>query len=684
MPMARRGIGIDIGGTFTDVVCVGDNATHVFKVPSTRSDPSRAVEKALKRLVEELAVPADAIERFCHGTTVATNAVIERKGARVGLVTTRGFRDILTLGRQLRRQMYDLQLRPETPDWLAPGARRAEVDERVAADGTVVEPLDDASVTAAVAQLLEQNVEVIAVCLLFSFINPAHEHAIRDHIAKVAPGLPVSLSSDVDPVFREYERTVATCFDAYVKPITARYLEAMADTIAADGVPAGLQVMQSRGGLASDRVARQRPVRLLLSGPAAGVRGGLATGLAAGFDNLITLDVGGTSSDIALVEHGQLVVRPDTSVDGLSVRVPSVDIETLGAGGGSIAWVDSGGGLRVGPHSAGAEPGPACYGNGGNDATVTDASLVLGYLDPGFFAGGRLSLDAARAAAAMDREVASPLGMTRIEAALGIHRVANAQMADGIRLVSVKRGLDAREFVLVPMGGGGGVHAVQLARELDMERVLVPRFPGVLSAAGLLAAPVEHEVSAAMHVNLGDASLDELGRVFAVLDARADELMRAERIAGLGGTRRHSVDMAYVGQSHLIEVQFNAEIQDPLGALYRGFEAAHERINGHAISAPAKIVNLRSVHQAHDDVAGLDAPLPTETGKSQKGVRAAHFPHEGEVETAVHDRALLALGEVLAGPAIIEQDDTTTLLPARWQALVLPSGALLLTRENSI
>ncbi|MEZ5856200.1 MAG: hydantoinase/oxoprolinase family protein [Hyphomicrobiaceae bacterium] len=411
-------VGIDIGGTFTDVIATGPAGTHILKVPTTRNDPGVAVLTALEELQRQHGIEPSAIIRFAHGTTVATNAVIERKGAKVGLITTKGFRDVLELGRQIRRQLYDLVLKPETPGWLAPGARRIEVDERIAADGTVVQPLDEATVRDAIARLMAADIEAVAVCLLFSFANATHEQSIKSIIADVAPHLPVSLSSEVDPAFREYERTLVTAFDAYIKPVVDAYLERLTTRLDEAGVPAPLQVMQSRGGLAGATTARKRPVRLFLSGPAAGVIGAAAAGQSADLPDLITIDVGGTSSDIALIAGGQALVRPETDIAGFQVRVPMLDVTTLGAGGGSIAWIDTGGGLRVGPQSAGADPGPACYGQGGTAATVTDASIVLGYLDPGYFAGGRLRLDPQLATKAIEETVAKPLGMSVIEAAL--------------------------------------------------------------------------------------------------------------------------------------------------------------------------------------------------------------------------------------------------------------------------
>ncbi len=675
-------IGIDIGGTFTDVIAIGHRGTSIFKVPSARANPSEAVAAALTELSRRWDVRGDEIHRFTHGTTVATNAVIERKGARVGIITTEGFRDILEIGRQIRSQMYDLRLTPETPGWLAPGSRRVEVRERIAADGQVLVPLDESSIDDAISVLKRENVEAVAISLLFSFLNPEHEQRVAARVRTAMPGIPISLSSEVDPAFREYERTVVTAFDAYIKPTVDRYLENMGTHLAAAKVPAPLQVMQSRGGLAAASVARERPVRLFLSGPAAGALGGAAVGAEAGYGDLITIDVGGTSSDIALINDGRVDVRPETKIAGYAVRVPMLDVTTLGAGGGSVAWLDTGGGLRVGPQSAGADPGPACYGRGGREATVTDASIVLGYLNPVFFAGGTLPLQPELSHQVIKETIADPLGITVAQAALGIHRIANAHMADGIRLVSVNRGHDPREFTLVPLGGAGGLHATALAAELDIRRVLVPRFPGVLAAAGLLAAPVAHEVSGAFHAPLAATDLASIRALLGELDARADALMQAEHVEGLVRERRTLADVGYMGQSHFIEVPLDLAAADPLGDLYAAFEAAHERINGHKTGAPAKIVNLRTVHVVWQPKVAIGGTPGASPETALKGERSVLFAG-GEPQFCkanVYERAKLAAGERVAGPAIIEQEDSTTLLPADWQATVVAGAALVLEK----
>ena len=688
-------IGVDVGGTFTDVVCVRDGrAPIVFKVPSTPANPGEAALAAVERLAAEGIEPG-SLGQLAHGTTVATNAVLERKGGRLGLVTTEGFRDTLEIGRQMRQQMYEVRLDPQTPVFLAPRAMRLGVRERVGPDGGIIEPLDEASVRDALDRLVAAGAECIAVCLLFSFVNPAHERRVREIARAEHPELEVSLSCEVDPAFREYERTAVTAFDAYIKPTVRRYLTQLAGRLADAGVPAPLQVMQSRGGLASAEIARSRPVRLFLSGPAAGVIGGQATGATAGHDDLITLDVGGTSSDIALVSGAKPLIRSEGVIDGYPVRVPMVDVNAIGAGGGSVAWLDDAGGLRVGPRSAGSAPGPACYARGGREPTVTDASIVLGYLDPRYFAGGAIDLDPELARDAIREHIAEPLGLGIEDAAAGIHQVVNAQMAEGIRLVSVRQGFDPREFTLVAMGGAGPLHACALADDLAIERVVVPRHPGVLSAAGLLAAPIEHEVSIAYAEPFAGLAMAPVRRIVAGLDDAGRKLMEREGLAADDDVEvLHFADVCHVGQGYHLEVPFHPADADALERLYADFLAAHERVHGHAVEAPARFVNIRAVHrQRMPGTAGAAAPgtadaLPGESpnpaGKGNGSHRTVRFPDEpAPVETRIVARDSLAAGARFAGPTIVEQDDTTTLIPPGWTAVTGNGGILTLTPATS-
>jgi N-methylhydantoinase A len=669
-------IGVDIGGTFTDVVLQAPGAPlRAMKIPSTRDDPSRAVLAALRRIAAEWSMPPQEVQRFVHGTTVATNAVLERKGACVGLITTAGFGDILEIGRQMRRQMYELALDAQTPVFLAPGRFRREVGERVSAEGHVLQPLDEDGVAAAADALIGAGARSLAIVFLFAFLNDAHERRAREIILARHPGVFVSLSSEVDPAFREYERTVVTAFDAYVKPVVDRYLANLDDGLARADVPAPLQIMQSRGGICGSATARLRPVRLILSGPAAGVVGARMVGDAASCRDLITVDIGGTSCDIALIEQGTPALRSEGVVDGYPVRTPMVDVTSIGSGGGSIAWLDAAGSLRVGPHSAGADPGPACYGLGGREPTLTDASLVLGYLDAQHFAGG-IAVRPDLAREAIQHAIARPLGLTLEEAALGMHRILNAQVAEGIRLVSIRQGHDPRRFTLLPLGGGGALHACALADELGITAILVPRLAGVLSAAGLLAAPVQHEVSAALPRPLASLDLAELHAVLHRLDSQCAALMARERLGERDITRRYFADVCYIGQGYQLQVPL--EPADP-HALAWAFYAAHDKTYGYAPEAPIRLVNVRAVYSAEG--------APPEDSWTPAGgpalVRMARLllPGKGStVAAGVFRRSALTAGHACAGPAIIEQDDTTTLVAPGWRCSVDGNGNLRLAR----
>jgi N-methylhydantoinase A/oxoprolinase/acetone carboxylase beta subunit len=677
-------VGVDIGGTFTDVVWRGGQGRGgIVKIPSTPAQPGAAVLQAITDLSGASGVSAEEIGRFVHGTTIATDAVLERKGAKVGLITTEGFRDVLEIGRQWRQAMYHVVLEPETPVFVAPRARRLEVPERIGSQGEIVRTLDEAAVVRAADALASEGVESIAVCFLFSFLNPDHEHRARALIQARHPGLATSLSSDVDPAFREYERTAVTAFDAYIKPVVDQYLSALEADLATAGVSAPLQIMHSRGGITGAAVARTRPVRLFLSGPAAGVIGGRSVAEQARRQDVITVDIGGTSSDIALVHGGQAVLRAEGVIGGFPVRVPMVDINTIGAGGGSIAWLDDAGGLRVGPESAGSDPGPACYGRGGARPTVTDASVVLGYINPDYFAAGALALDGDRSRAAIEHTIAKPLNLSIEEAALGIHRVVNAQMSEGIRLVSIRQGYDPRDFALVPFGGAGPVHATALARELGISEIIVPPHPGVLSAAGLLAAAVEHEASMAFPRRLQGLPLTEIAAALEKLDNQCAALMEQDEVPLADRTTRYVADMCYEGQSYLLETPLDLGRAEPIDALYTAFRNVHERVHGHSTEAPAMIANLRAIHRGPGGQVPMSA---AEAGTPVGAAQAREIWFIGAtagVSADVRHRSSLGPGEALEGPAIIEQDDTTIVVEPEWRATVDGDDTLWLVLKES-
>ncbi|MBI4182380.1 MAG: hydantoinase/oxoprolinase family protein [Proteobacteria bacterium] len=675
-------IAVDIGGTFTDLVGWDGARIHATKVPSVPSDLIAGVEAGVRELLAGTGHPPHAVSRFVHGTTVATNAVLEEKGARIGLLATRGFEDVLEIGRQKRSRMYDLMMDPDAPVFLAPGRRRAGITERIDAQGSVLVPLAEDEVEAAVGRLLrDERIEAVAVCYLFSFRNPSHERRTREIIDAAFPGLQVSLSSEVNPVFREYERTCVTAFDAYVRPKVVGYLDRLEGALARLGVGARVEVMQSRGGVASAGRAVERPVTTLLCGPAAGALGGKVAGERAGFSDLITLDMGGTSTDVSVVRKGRLALSQEGRIRGYPLRLPMLDVHTIGAGGGSIARIDEAGALRVGPKSAGAEPGPACYGRGGAEATVTDASLVLGFLDPDGFAGG-IRLDRRAAEAAVGR-VAAGTGLGLLGAAHGIHTVCNAAMADAIRMVTVRRGLDPRGFALVLLGGAGPVHGGALAPALGIRTLVVPPRPGVLAAEGLLAAPVEHDAHRTFAVPAREAEAPRMAAHLAELEAQGRGRLVRDGIDPERIRCRRSADMRYLGQSYELEVPLGADPgEGGVRAAVEAFYALYRQTYGHgSLEEEAEFVNLRVVLSA-------EVEPPAEGGAARgggieaarRGARPACFaPAEGHVETPVYERALLPAGARLVGPAIIAQPDTTTVVYPGQACAVHSSGALLVT-----
>jgi N-methylhydantoinase A len=522
-------------------------------------------------------------------------------------------------------------------------------------------------------------VQAIAVCYLFSFVNPAHERRTREICQAIAPEISVSLSSEVDPTFREYERLCVTAFDAYLGPVVKRYLAGLAETLRGLGIGSVPLVMRSRGGIVSAGLASEQPVTLFLSGPAGGVIGAKFAAERSGIRDFVSLDMGGTSNDVAVVRGGEPLIASEGLIGTYPVRTPMVDVNTIGAGGGSIAWIDGAGGLRVGPVSAGADPGPACYARGGEQATVTDANLVLGYLNPRRFAGGLMTLDADAALRAVSA-VAKRLGLDVIAAAAGIHRVINARMADQIRLVTIKRGYDPREFALVVLGGAGPVHGVPLAEEMGMAEVVVPEAPGVLAAFGLLAAAIEHHHARTLQGPADRIDLDAVNRCLAELDAMGRARMREEGVPDPAVQVTYSADMRYVGQAYELDVPITGRLQrESVGAAERGFHAAHERVYGYARTRqPVEFVNFRAVHRYPLPPPVVRPPVRDRGSLRDARIdeRRAYFAPAGFVATTIYERDRLPLGARVTGPAIIEQADTTTVIPPSYAALVDDSGTL--------
>jgi len=679
-------IGIDVGGTFTDLVAVDDfGRATLAKIPSTPEDPSIGVLDGLKLLADTLGLERAALladtERVVHGTTVATNALLEHKGARVGLLTTEGHRDVIEMREGLKDDRYNLRLPP--PEQLAPRRLRLGVRERLRADGRVEIPLDPASLDRALDELAEADVEAVAVCYLHAYRDPRHERATRGAIKRRLPGLYFSLSSDVLPQIKEYERVSTTVVNAYVGPALSRYLVRLEQRLAEGGYGGPTLIIQSHGGVAPIEESGRLAAGAVLSGPAGGVAGSAYAARLLGEDNLTPFDMGGTSTDISLIVGGRPSLATSRRIAGHTIALGSLDIASIGAGGGSIARVDAGGILHVGPESAGAVPGPACYGTGGGVATVTDADLVLGYLDPASFLGGRRHLDREAAELAVDR-IAAALGIDRFAAARGIHRVVNTTMAEGVRLVSVRRGVDPRRFALLAFGGAAGLHATEIARQLGLSRVVVPRVAPVLSAWGMLATDLRFEVA---RTHIGDTKALDGGavkRLFEEMETEGLHRLRASPGSGSGagfdGPARtaRSVDMRYGEQVFEIAVPLDEvdwEAADPLPQIVERFHRRHEELYTYALpDQETVLVNARVT------VAGILSALPQERHLPEAPPAAPRSERriylDDWVTTPVYDFDALAPAQTIAGPAIVESAMTTVLLRPGERATVTALGWL--------
>ena len=668
--MAGYRLGVDIGGTFTDFVLeeVGTGRLHLGKTLTTPSDPSDAVIEGLKALLASSGCPAGELTQVVHGTTLGTNAVIERTGAVTGLLTTEGFRDVLAIRREARYDYYDLQI--ELPEPLVPRPLRHGVAQRIDRDGREVQPLDRAQLAAGIAALREAGVASIAVCYLHAHKNGAHEAATAAAIAEMAPDIYVSLSSEVAPEIREYERSATTVINAYLQPLMDRYLARLAERLAAMGVRCDLHLMLSSGLLTTSDQARRFPTRLIESGPAGGVKLAERFGRLTGQSDLIAFDMGGTTAKASLIHHGEVSVAREFEVarldrfkrgSGFPVRVPCVEIEEIGTGGGSIAWIDRLGQLQVGPRSAGALPGPACYGRGGTRPTVTDADLVLGYLDPGYFLGGEMTLDIAASRRAIEEHVAKPLGLTVTQAAWGIHRVANEDMANAFRIHAMEHGRDPSRYALLSFGGAGPVHAYGVARILRSPAVLAPSRAGVASALGFLVAPVASEAVRAYVTRLDRIDWAHLGGLLAEMEAKGRAFLARAGVAEGDMIVTRTADMQYVGQMHDISVPLPggtlAEGDGP--ALRAAFFARYRDLFHRTAELPVEALNWRVTVSAAAPPLDLMLRQPV-AGTARKGERQAYFPEAGGyVATPVHDRYGLAAGTELRGPAIVEEREST-------------------------
>jgi N-methylhydantoinase A len=683
--LGRYRVSVDTGGTFSDFV-VFDAASgqyRIMKVPSTPDDPARAVLNGL----DQLGVPAEQIEFFLHGTTVGTNTLLEERGARTGLAITAGFRGIYETMEQSRpfgRAIFDLNY--EKPRLLAPESRTVEIRERVGPRGEVRVPLDEACIEEAIARLEAERVEAVAVCFLFSFMNDAHERRFAAGIRQRHPEWWISTSSELLPQVREYFRLSTTVMNAYVAPVVGGYVHRLTQALDERNVAPGRRfTMQSNGGSAPfDRTA-ERAVSTILSGPAGGVTAGIALSAAAGIHDIITFDMGGTSCDVALVRQGQPIVTDRSTVDERHIAVPMLDIKTVSAGGGTLASVDVHGALHVGPQSAGAVPGPACYGRGGTQATVTDADVVLGYLEPAGLLGGALAIDTAAAERAVRVGVAEPLGIDVLRAAEGIVRVVNVKMAEAIKAISTERGFDLRDFTLVPFGGAGPVHACQIALDLGIGQVLVPPAPGATSALGLLLADVKHDYLRSRLADVEDVAPEEATAVFEELSAAACDQLVEEGFAEPAAVRlRYFLDMRYAGQGYENPVPVDQVPLTDLAPYRQRFDLIHRECHGHnAPGQPVEIVSYRVEAFGivpRIELARLDAADSPDPEAARVGQRPALFTSLGQTPkpVAVYDRARLKAGHMFDGPAIVEQYDATTVVCPEQRVEVDALGNLLI------
>ncbi|MCC7428881.1 MAG: hydantoinase/oxoprolinase family protein [Alphaproteobacteria bacterium] len=685
-------IGIDVGGTFTDFTVLRDTdgAVRFFKVPSTPADPSAAIQDGLRQIIAAFAVDPAAIVQLGHGTTVATNMIIERRGAHTGLLTTKGFRDVIEIGRQVRPSLYDYTVRKPVP--LVARRDRIEIDERITFDGSVLRPLDEAEVGAAAHRLKEAGVGSVAICFLHSYRNPAHEEAARRIVEAVLPDAYVSTSFEVLPEFREYERLSTTVLNAYVGPRMGRYLEGFLTRTRALGITVEPHTIHSNGGLLSVRSVIRLPVRTCLSGPAAGVVGAAAVGAAAGRRDLVTFDVGGTSTDVSLIKDGRPLFTSHRTVADHPVKTPMIDIHVIGAGGGSIGWLDEAGALKVGPHSAGADPGPAAYGRGGRDPTLTDANIVLHRLNPVALLRGKMPVDFAAAHRAIEERIARPLGLTVEAAAHGMLEIANSAMGRAIRAVSTERGHDIGAFALFAYGGAGPLHAADVARECGIREIIVPQEPGTMCARGILLSESSLDFVRSKILIASPANWAEVQAAFAEMAREGEAWLAQEKVPEERRVARHFIDARYLGQNHEVVVPLPGIAPDGLDNFIAAFRHAHRVEYGYDVHGrDIEIVNCRLQAAgkprhaplragAGADVAGADV-AGADAGRVER--RRVHFGAEGWLDAPVHQRESLPVGTVIAGPAVIEEMSSTTLVMPGQSARVDTVGNILLAAAAS-
>ncbi len=680
-------VGIDIGGTFTDIVLLsGDGELHTKKVSSSVDDYARAIVDGLADMFLETGLGGQNLSEIRHGTTIGSNAILERKGARTGLIGTAGFRDVLDIRTLRMPRLYDL--RWEKPAPLVERYLRATVDERVDARGRIQKPLDPADAVRAVRLLLAEDVEAIAICLLNSFANPAHELAIKQIVLDLAPTLTVCTSFEVLPEIKEYERTSTTVVNAYLKPVVARYLQSLRAGLDRAEIRSPILLMQSSGGLTTDKAAVELPVHIVESGPAGGVIGSQVIAEAMGLPRVISFDMGGTTAKASLIEDGAVTRVHECEVGGgviagsrlltgagYTLKVPAIDLAEVGAGGGSIIWIDAGGSMRVGPSSAGATPGPVCYDQGGIEPTITDANVVLGYINPAYLVGGSLPLNAAKSQQAIEEKAARPLGLSVEHAAYGAHQIAAANMIRAIKSVSTERGRDPREYVLFAFGGNGPLFAAGMATALNMKRIVVPPVPGLFSSFGLLCAKVEHHYSRTFRRLLRQVDLAELNAAWSTMVATASDQLAAEGFAGTSAEVTRSANLHYQGQTYELTVPVGSGAIDhgAISAIEEAFGKEHERTYGHRAGPDEPVELVTILVTGHGLASKTKVPERIRSSRAEpkaQAPRQAYFgPQTGWLKTPVLGRSALS-ATARPGPLIIEEYDATCLVPPNANAML--------------
>ena len=677
-------IGIDVGGTFTDVMLVdeGSGAGVVAKVLNEPGRKAETVVRGIQKVLQDAKISPDQVSLIGHGTTIATNAVLERKGARSALVTNKGFRDVLEIGRFSRPPELIYRVQEDKPQPLVPRYLRLELDCRIDSEGRELRAIDPAEVDAIAERLKAEKVEAVAVSLLFSFLNPAHEQFVGERLRKALPGVYVLLSSEIQPEFREFPRTSTTVFAAAVAPIIGVYLDRLQSGLAEAGIDSPLYIFQSNGGVAQPQLVMRRPSTLFLSGPAGAVVGAAQLAIESGYKDLITIDMGGTSLDVCVLRNGVADTTVSREIDHFPIVSPMLDVHTIGAGGGSLCRIDEVGRLRVGPQSASSDPGPACYGRGGTGLTLTDVNLVLGYLDPEDFAGGSVKLYPEKAAVALRDAVATPLKIDPIEAAAGVWRVAANQMAEAIRYVTVQRGVDPRGFDLVAFGGGGPLHAYGVAEDLGLSRIIVPVDPGLFSARGIALADFTHDYLSSLVQPIERVDVQQLEASLRLLEERAHADLESEGVKSEARSLLPSLDLRYLGQSTEINVQLRhdqAVTTIDLAAHVAEFHRRHEELYTYSVpNEPVELVNLRLRAVGRVSKPPRAALSGNGSGKPT-GARRAWFPEVGMIETPVWRRSDLAAHARLEGPAIVQEMSSATIVPPGAALEVDAIGNLIVT-----